>query len=113
VTTSDADSAPDPGARLRVGDVVHYVSYGTPGGEYLRTCRAAVVTEVSSWLSGSTLAPLLGLCVLNPTGVFFRTLSAGGCAHDPAAAHARLGGTWHRPAECDGAPEAEPPSPVA
>jgi hypothetical protein len=29
----------------RVGDVVHYVSYGTQGGEYGRECRAAVVNR--------------------------------------------------------------------
>ncbi len=29
-----------------VGRVVHYRSYGTPGGEYTPECRAAVVTEV-------------------------------------------------------------------
>lgn len=30
-----------------VGRVVHYVSYGTPGGEYQSECRAAVVTELT------------------------------------------------------------------
>ena len=30
-----------------VGRIVHYVSYGTLGGEYGKECRAAVVTEVS------------------------------------------------------------------
>lgn len=31
-----------------VGRIVHYVSYGTPGGEYTSECRAAIITEVSS-----------------------------------------------------------------
>jgi hypothetical protein len=29
-----------------VGRIVHYVSYGTPGGEYTSQCRAAVVAGV-------------------------------------------------------------------
>lgn len=29
-----------------VGRVVHYVSYGTPRGEYTSQCRAAIITEV-------------------------------------------------------------------
>jgi hypothetical protein len=28
-----------------IGSIVHYVSYGTPGGEYTKECRAAIVTE--------------------------------------------------------------------
>src|ERR1039457_4289793 len=43
------------------GRIVHYVSYGTPGGEYSRECRAAVVTEVVSdrddRLRGTTAGP--------------------------------------------------------
>lgn len=31
-----------------IGRIVHYVSYGTPGGEYTSECRAAVVTEVKT-----------------------------------------------------------------
>jgi hypothetical protein len=50
-----------------VGRIVHYQSYGTPGGEYLPAPRAAIITEVSGpegdWVS---------LAVLNPTGVFFK-----------------------------------------
>jgi len=47
----------------RVGDIVHYVSYGTPGGEYGKECRAAIVTQLGD--------ETIGLCVLNPTGQFF------------------------------------------
>ena len=50
-----------------VGRIVHYQSYGTPGGEYLPAPRAAVVTEVGSL---GVPAPV-GLCILNPTGLFF------------------------------------------
>lgn len=48
-----------------VGRIVHYVSYGTPGGEYTSECRAAVVTEV-----GDDPA-VVSLAVLKPTGMFF------------------------------------------
>jgi len=49
----------------QVGEVVHYVSYGTPGGEYGKECRAAIVTQ------GGQSAGEIGLAVLNPTGMFF------------------------------------------
>lgn len=65
-----------------VGRIVHYTSYGTPGGEYPTECRAAVITEVYD----DTEA--VGLAVLNPTGMFFnRTVPYNGGA----------GGTWHWP----------------
>lgn len=47
-----------------VGRIVHYVSYGTPGGEYASQCRAAIITETDT-------SDTVGLAVLNPTGVFF------------------------------------------
>lgn len=49
-----------------IGRIVHYQSYGTPGGEHFPHPRAAIVTEVSNTESGE-----VGLCVLNPTGQFF------------------------------------------
>lgn len=49
-----------------VGRIVHYHSYGTPGGEYLPEPRAAIITEVSHQETRE-----VGLCVLNPTGQFF------------------------------------------
>jgi len=58
-----------------IGDAVHYVSYGTPGGEYGRECRAAIVTEVGHFEPGSAeegRASEAGLCVLNPEGMFFK-----------------------------------------
>lgn len=33
----------DSSAFATVGRIVHYVSYGTPGGEFLQECRAAIV----------------------------------------------------------------------
>jgi hypothetical protein len=83
-----------------VGRVVHYVSYGTPGGEYKSECRAAIVTavgrdpeQVVAGLSpGETArcAQELDLCVLNPTGLFFNQ----GVKQDEPG---KRGGTWHWP----------------
>ena len=49
-----------------VGRIVHYQSFGTPGGEYKPEARAAVVTRVHS-------DTYVDLCVLNPGGIFFNT----------------------------------------
>lgn len=71
-----------------VGRVVHYVSYGTPGGEYASKCRAAIITEVAGPLpAGGRL--LVSLAVLNPTGLFF----------DEGLPYSEehRGGTWHWP----------------
>ena len=73
---------------------VHYVSYGTPGGEYPKTCRAAIVTETHGPDSYGEAA---SLAVLNPGGLFFaQRCREGGQLHgeDPTAAY---GGTWHWP----------------
>lgn len=83
-----------------VGRIVHYVSYGTPGGEFRSQCRAAIVTEVST-----VYADVIGLVALNPTGMFFHSLADGGCTQDegdqgdisPAGVPAYKGGTWHWP----------------
>ncbi len=66
-----------------VGRIVHYMSYGTPKGEYTSMCRAAVVAAV---IDDETV----DLVVLNPTGLFFNQ----GCKQDEAT---HLGGTWHWP----------------
>lgn len=73
-----------------VGRVVHYVSLGTPGGEYESECRAAVITEVEDPDSVDADLAKLGLAVLNPEGMFFnrRVLFDGG---------GKRGGTWHWP----------------
>lgn len=47
-----------------VGRIVHYQSYGTPGGEFLPEPRAAVITAIGE-------RGAVSLCVLNPTGQFF------------------------------------------
>lgn len=104
-----------------IGDIVHYVSYGTPGGEHKSECRAAIVTAVGS----GTVAGGVGaendvsLCVLNPTGQFFNqgveyhdgaeTPGSPGCPDQSAhgnpfrycgcgwAEASYRGGTWHWP----------------
>lgn len=100
-----------------IGRIVHYVSYGTPGGEYPKTCRAAIITGLGEPLPYPTHGPgiddlrpeeaeLVDLCVLNPTGLFFNQ----GVPQDErpeSAFHAgddgvRDGGTWHWP---EGAPQ--------
>lgn len=75
-----------------VGRIVHYVSYGTPGGEYASQCRAAIVAEVDEYQpdpAGKFLGHL-NLCVLNPDGLFFNkgVLQSEG---------EHRGGTWHWP----------------
>jgi hypothetical protein len=85
-----------------VGRVVHYVSYGTPGGEYGAECRAAIITAVHQGRPigfVATDAERVDLAVLNPTGMFFNQ----GCKHHPGASPspaeplAYPGGTWHWP----------------
>lgn len=96
-----------------VSRAVHYVSYGTPAGEYSSQCRAATITEVGAWMpylgeqagEDRPVAELAGgrrmrtltqvwepeacaLTVSNPTGLFFNT-----CLHDETKA----AGTWHWP----------------
>jgi hypothetical protein len=66
-----------------VGRVVHYQAFGTPGGEYKSEPKAAIITAVHS-------DSLVGLCVLNPSGMFFNT-----CHLDQS--DAPKGGTWHWP----------------
>ncbi|WP_326768688.1 hypothetical protein OG978_32860 [Streptomyces sp. NBC_01591] len=77
------------------GRIVHYVSHGTPvrgdGSQaFAPACRAAVVTEVDT-----DDPDRIGLAVLNPTGIFFHPLAAGGSVH--ADAETSLGGSWHWP----------------
>ena len=81
-----------------VGRIVHYVSYGTPGGEYKSTCRAAVVTEVDQ-----ADPELVGLAVLNPGGLFFnRGIPQDELVlPDPDRRPVRRGGTWHWPERVD------------
>lgn len=69
-----------------VGRVVHYVAYGTPGGEYDSVCRAAVIAAV---LTDYPPRNTCSLVVLNPTGLFFNDCEQSEDEH--------RGGTWHWP----------------
>jgi len=89
-----------------VGRIVHYVSYGTPGGEYRSECRAAIVTAVppDDLFAAEGIASPVDLAVLNPTGMFFnqrcgyhegdRGVDASGVAIE---ARSYPGGSWHWP----------------
>lgn len=70
-----------------VGRIVHYVSYGTPAGEFASKCRAAIVTEVAGPAGSVSLA------VLTPTGTFFNSSSQD--------EDEKRGGTWHWPERTD------------
>ncbi|MET7776340.1 hypothetical protein ABZU94_10315 [Streptomyces mirabilis] len=73
-----------------VGRIVHYVSYGTPGGEYGQECRAAIITAVEEDSDKLGRSQPVSLAVFNPTGTFFNQ----GCRHSEGA---QTGGTWHWP----------------
>jgi len=74
-----------------VGRIVHYVSYGTPGGEYTSQCRAAIIAGVPGPADGDSrnVDKPVDLVVLNPTGLFFNR-----CPQDEES---KRGGTWHWP----------------
>lgn len=80
--------------RPSVGRVVHYVSYGTPNGEFTPQCRAADITEVNE-------AGEVGLLVKNPDGVFLHPIGHrnGPCPHDEEH---KAGGSWHWPERVEG-----------
>jgi hypothetical protein len=88
--------------------LVHYVSYGTPGGEYHSQCRAAVIAEVGQWITTQVTTvtetsrvlqqdydpEACALTVFNPTGVFFNGAYGISCKHSEDD---HRGGTWHWP----------------
>lgn len=88
-----------------VGRIVHYVSYGTPGGEYPSTCRAAIITAVyedPDPNDPTTVQPRetrrmgeVDLAVLNPSGLFFDRAV-------PQNEPAKPGGTWYWPERIGG-----------
>lgn len=89
-----------------VGRIVHYKSYGTPGGEYGQECRAAVITAVYEDPDPDPADPYtvqpsetrrtgeVDLCVLNPEGMFFNRVV-------PQSEPLKPGGTWHWPERVD------------
>lgn len=52
-----------------IGRIVHYVSFGTPNGEYTSACRAAIITETAI---DQEYPNTIGLAVMNPEGMFFK-----------------------------------------
>jgi len=70
-----------------IGMGMHYTSYGTPGGEYGKECRAAIVTEILKPYVSDDEHEVVSLAVLNPTGVFFN--------QEVKYDRDRAGGTWH------------------
>jgi hypothetical protein len=58
-----------------VGRLVHYVARGSADGRYASVCRMAFVTEVTE---DQNTPSIVGLAVINPTGLFFQPLSDGG-----------------------------------
>jgi hypothetical protein len=80
-----------------IARVVHYVAYGTPGGEYpVGAHRAAVITEVyppqgnPGEVDMEPETGIVSLCIMNPTGLFFTQR----VSYDPTA---QRPGTWHWP----------------
>lgn len=65
-----------------IGRIVWYQAHGSPNGAHKSEPRAAVVTEVVT-------ETVVGLCVLNPHGLFFNQ----GCNYDQNGAP----GTWRWP----------------
>jgi hypothetical protein len=80
----------NPPGPLLIGRIVHYVSYGTPGGEYGSECRAAIVTEVDHYLDPASTA---SLTVFNPSGLFLNQK----CPHADFSPTEPVGGSWHWP----------------
>lgn len=69
-----------------VGRIVHYVAYGTPGGEFPAGAhRAAIITAVED--EGKHI---VSLAVFNPTGLFFNQ-------HLPYDSTGQAPGSWHWP----------------
>lgn len=75
-----------------VGRAVHYVSYGTPGGEFQSVCRAATITATNaseeSDLEGQPEGTV-SLEVHNPRGTYFN--------HAVPYSEENKVGTWHWP----------------
>lgn len=77
-----------------VGRIVHYVSYGTSGGEFTSECRAAIVAAVTPENpEDDGPGERCDLVVFNPQGLFFNRVPY---------SEAPVGGTWHWPERVEG-----------
>lgn len=70
-----------------IGRIVHYVSYGTPKGEYKSRCIAAIITDVKQDDANETIVRLK---IFNPDGDF----NSPWLKQDEKD---HYGGTWHWP----------------
>jgi hypothetical protein len=92
--------------RPAIVDGVHFVSYGSKGGEFPQACYAAIVTEVDPPEPG-TDDIVIGVKVLKPWGDENHRGVSNDNGHDPTAAGQEPtdlcrgldypGGTWHWP----------------
>jgi len=86
-----------------VGRIVHYVAFGTPGGEFKSECRAAIITSAVPVNHDDARVIEdgfdVGLCVLNPTGQFFnqRVPYDQWDSTEASSGMVSKGGTWHWP----------------
>lgn len=89
---ADTETAPQRAVQApAVGRIVHYIAYGTPGGEHPAGAhRAAIITQTYHQLGGGVHPTRVDLAVLNPTGMFFNQE----VEMDPSG---RKSGTWHWP----------------
>lgn len=73
-----------------VGMDAHYMSRGSADGVFAPVCRAAKVTELCSGAhcGKSSYSADVGLCILNPTGMYFER-------HVEHDEDYRSPGTWH------------------
>lgn len=73
-----------------IGRIVHYVAYGTPGGEFPSgVCRAATITEICIG-AACVEKEEVAIFVMNPSGVFFNN-------HIPHDEETKKPGSWHWP----------------
>lgn len=85
--------APDLGPMPTVCRMVHYVAFGTPGGEYTAGAhRAAIITEVPHGNKEAKTLRQVSLLICNPTGIHFREF----VSQDEGKKKA---GTWHWPCQ--------------
>lgn len=74
-----------------VGQIVHYVSVGAFGHDYVRRCRAAIITEVSD-----PIGEIVGLMIVNPSGIHLdRNVIYAAPVRAGAVEWTLSGGTWH------------------
>ena len=95
-----------------IGRIVHYMARGSLDRVYPPVCRAAIITQVDEWYElrkeitatiaqgmelpedmVTNLPGAVGLCVLNPSGMFFHE----SIDYDEAKAP----GSWHWPERVD------------